>query len=229
MSQTAGYTYRHPHPAVAVDIVIFTVREQHLEVLLIERGVAPCKGSWALPGGFVRIQEDLPVAALRELREETGIETAYLQQVGAFGSPTRDPRERVISVAYFAILASETLSLQAGTDAKVACWWPFAALPALGFDHKEIILAAHGALIKDLPQSTIAFQFLSDEFTLTDLQRVHEAIRGEGLDKRNFRKWVSGLGTVRPTGRLRRSGSHRPAELFRLRRRSLTSAAMRHQ
>jgi 8-oxo-dGTP diphosphatase len=223
------HSYRHPHPAVAVDIAIFTVREGHLEVLLIERGVEPYKGAWSLPGGFVRISEDLPSAAARELKEETGIGGAYLRQVGAFGDPERDPRERVISVAYFAILSSDVITIKAGTDAAAARWWPFSELPPLGFDHKEIIASAHQALVNELPNSSVAFQFLGEEFTLSELQRVHEAIRGEGLDKRNFRKWVAALGAVRATGRLRRAGPHRPAELYRLRRRSLQGNSARHQ
>ena len=210
------YSYRHPHPAVAVDVAIFTVREQRLEVLLVERGVEPYKGSWALPGGFVRIHEDLLAAAARELKEETGVEGAYLRQVGAFGAPGRDPRERVISIAYFAILSSETIALEASTDAAAAKWCPFTALPRLAFDHKEIVAAAHRALVDELSNSLIAFQFLGDEFTLTELQQVHEAIRGEPLDKRNFRKWIAAVGTVRATGRLRRAGQHRPAELYRI-------------
>lgn len=211
------YIYRHPHPAVAVDIVIFTVREQRLEVLLIERGVEPHKGSWALPGGFVRIAEDLLAAAVRELKEETGVEGAYLRQVGAFGTPNRDPRERVISIAYFAILSSYTSALKASTDAAAAKWWPFVALPRLAFDHEELLAAAHRALVDELSNSLIAFQFLAAEFTLTELQQVHEAIRNEPLDKRNFRKWMRALGTARPTGQFRHAGQHRPAELYRVR------------
>lgn len=228
MSQATPYSYRHPHPAVAVDVVIFTVREHRLYVLLIQRGVEPYKGSWALPGGFVRIQEDLFSAAARELREETGLDGAYLQQVGAFGDPGRDPRERVISVAYFAILSSEAIALKAGTDAAAAHWWAFAELPPLGFDHKAIVAAAHRALVRELPNTWIAFQFLGEEFTLTELQQVHEAIQGEELDKRNFRKWIATLGSVRPTGRLRRSGQHRPAELYRARRSTRPATPPRH-
>jgi 8-oxo-dGTP diphosphatase len=221
MSQSGHmYSYRHPHPAVAVDIAIFTVRDQRLEVLLVERGVEPYKGLWALPGGFVRIHEDLLAAAVRELKEETGVEGAYLKQVGAFGAPHRDPRERVISIAYFAILSSDTIALKASTDAASAKWWPLASLPRLAFDHEQLIAAARRALVSELANSLIAFQFLNHEFTLTELQHVHEAIRGESLDKRNFRKWIATLGTVRAIGRLRRSGQHRPAELYRVRARA---------
>jgi 8-oxo-dGTP diphosphatase len=107
--------------------------------------------------------------------------------------------------------------LKAGTDATKAKWWPFAELPRLAFDHQEIIAAAYRALVDALPDSRVPFQFLAEEFTLTELQQVHEAIRCEVLDKRNFRKWVAGLDVVRATGRLRRAGQHRPAELYRVR------------
>lgn len=163
------------------------------------------------------MDEDLAAGAARELREEAGIDGAFLQQVGAFGRPNRDPRERVISVAFYAVIPDTVLTLRAGSDAVGARWWPFAKLPETAFDHREIIAAAHTAMVEALPRSSVAYQFLPPEFTLTELQQVHEAIRGEALDKRNFRKWVTALETIRPSGRMRRGGRHRPAELFRLR------------
>jgi 8-oxo-dGTP diphosphatase len=217
--EASPYAYRHPHPAVTVDVVIYTVRDHRLELLLIKRGVRPFKGSWALPGGFVRMDEDLAAAAARELSEEAGIDGAFLRQVGAFGKPDRDPRERVISVAFYAVIPATALILTAGSDAAEARWWPFAALPQTAFDHGEIIATAHAAVVEALPRSSIAYQFLPPEFTLTELQQVHEAIRAHSLDKRNFRKWITTLGTIRPSGRMRRGGPHRPAELFRLRAR----------
>jgi 8-oxo-dGTP diphosphatase len=215
-TKKAAYTYEYPHPSVTVDMVIFTVRERRLELLLIERGGEPFKGSWALPGGFVRMDEDLSDAAVRELQEETGITVRYLRQVGAFGRPGRDPRERVISVAFGAIIPSTGLTLAAGTDAANVRWWPFDPLPPLAFDHGEIVKAAHDHIVDQLSRSLIAFQFLPAEFTLTELQQVHEAIQGGELDKRNFRKWIASLDTVEPTGRKRGGEQHRPAELYRL-------------
>jgi 8-oxo-dGTP diphosphatase len=211
-----GHTYRHPHPAVAVDLAIFTVIDRGLRVLLIERGVEPFKGRWALPGGFVRIEEDLLGAAERELREETAVSGVHLEQLGAFGHPRRDPRERVISVAFVAILASDHLTLAAGTDAAQAQWWPFASVPALAFDHRVILAAAQARVAEQLRRSPIAFQFLKPEFTLTELQQVHEAILGQAVDKRNFRKWVASLDVIKATGRAQKSTSHRPAALYRL-------------
>jgi 8-oxo-dGTP diphosphatase len=223
-SERHRYAYRHPHPAVSVDTAIFTVRDERLELLLIRRGVQPFKGTWALPGGFVRMDEDLAAAAERELREEAGITGAFLKQVGAFGRPDRDPRERVISVAFYAVIPAADLNLTAGTDATEARWWPFAALPETAFDHRQIIAAAHEAVVEALTRTAVAYQFLPQEFTLTELQQVHEAIRGHALDKRNFRKWVAALDTVRPSGRTRRGGRFRPAQLFRVRRRTNATA-----
>lgn len=215
MSEKKSFSYRHPHPAVAADLVIFTLRDSRLHVLLIERAREPYKGSWALPGGFVRIHEDLQAAAVRELAEETGVAGAYLEQVGAFGRPDRDPRERVISIAFFAIIASDTLHLQSGGDAAAARWWQADKLPKVAFDHLDILGQARHRLRDKVRRSTIALRFLPPEFTLTELQQVHEAILGQELDKRNFRKWVTSLTYFRPTGRLRRGGQHRPAELYR--------------
>jgi 8-oxo-dGTP diphosphatase len=208
------YCYKHPHPAVTADIVIFTVRDDALQLLLIQRGVEPFKNAWALPGGFVRMDEDLAEAARRELQEETGLQDIYLEQFGAYGRPERDPRERVITIAYYAIIATERLSLSAGTDAAHASWFDYKALPDLAFDHKTIISDAYEKLVDKLRRSTVVLQFLPKEFTLTQLQRLHEIILGETIDKRNFRKWVESLDFIRSTGRKTTGASHRPAELY---------------
>jgi len=215
MTDKKSFGYKYPHPAVAADLAIFTLHESRLEALLIERARDPFKGRWALPGGFVRIHEDLEAAAARELEEETGVSGAYLEQVGAFGAPQRDPRERVISVAFFAIIPSDTIHLKSGGDAAAARWWPVNELPKLAFDHEEILEHARHRLRDKVRGSPIALRFLPPEFTLTELQQVHEAIRGQELDKRNFRKWLTSLPYLRATGRMRRGGQHRPAELYR--------------
>lgn len=215
MTEKKLFSYKYPHPAVATDLAIFTLQANQLHVLLIERAREPFKGRWALPGGFVRMHEDLPAAAARELEEETGVAGAYLEQVGAFGNPARDPRERVISVAFFAIIPSDTLHLKSGGDAAAARWWPVNELPKLAFDHQEILKRSHHRLRDKLRASPIALRFLSPEFTLTELQQVHEAILGQELDKRNFRKWLISLPYLRAMGRMRRGGQHRPAELYR--------------
>src|ERR1700730_5246010 len=215
MTEPQPYRYQCPPPAVAVDLVIFTLLENQLQLLLIERGVEPYRGAWALPGGFVRIDEDLADAAQRELREETGIGEAYLEQVGAFGSPKRDPRERVVSVAYFAIISADKVALKAGSDAHALAWHPYTALPSVAFDHAHIIAAAKAKLVDKISRTTLALEFLPPEFTLTELQQVFEGVRGEAIDKRNFRKWVETLSFIKPTGRLRRGAQHRPAALYK--------------
>jgi 8-oxo-dGTP diphosphatase len=224
MADKQTHQYKHPHPAVAVDLVIFTLREDGLHILLIERGVAPFLGSWALPGGFVQIDEGLLEAAQRELREETGLSQGYLEQVGAFGDPNRDPRERVISIAFFAIISADAVALQAGSDARRVSWQSIDQLPTLAFDHRLIIDGARAKLADKINRTTIALEFLPPEFTLTDLQQVFEAVRGEAVDKRNFRKWVESLSFIKPTGRTRRGGQHRPASLFRSNTKALLPA-----
>jgi 8-oxo-dGTP diphosphatase len=209
------FCYSHPHPAVTTDIVLFTVRDERLQVLLIRRRNPPYQGNWALPGGFLDMDEDLAACAKRELEEETGIRNVYLEQLYTFGKPGRDPRERVISVAYYALTASERLTLQPASDASEAAWFAFDALPPLAFDHRDIIAKAHERLVAKLDYSTIAFQFLPAQFTLSELQDVYQTIRSETMDKRNFRKWILSQDLIEATGDERRNGSHRPAQLFR--------------
>lgn len=210
------YNYEYPHPAVTTDIVIFSIRDVALKVLLIKRAGKPYKGKWALPGGFVREDEDLDSSALRELEEETGVHDVYLEQLYTFGKPKRDPRERVITVAYYALIASDQLSLCAATDAEAVGWFGLDEMPDLAFDHDEIIAMAHERLSAKLDYSTIAFQFMAEAFTLSELQAVYEIILGEAIDKRNFRKWILALEQIEETGELRREGPHRPAMLYRV-------------
>ncbi len=210
------YSYDYPHPAVTVDIVIFTIREARLKLLLIRRAGEPYRGRWALPGGFIRLDEALEASARRELEEETGVSGVYLEQLYTFGAPERDPRERVITVAYYALIPSDRLQLRAATDAEAVGWFGMDELPALAFDHTDIIAMAHERLVAKLDYSTIAFQFLGGDFTLSELQSVYEIILCEELDKRNFRKWALALEQIEETGRERRDGAHRPAKLYRL-------------
>lgn len=211
------YSYRHPHPAVAVDMVIWSYSEEVLHVLLVLRGGEPFKGKWALPGGFLRISEDLEEAAKRELQEETGVTGVPLFQIGAFGRTDRDPRERVISVAHGAIVKADEVRLSAGTDAAEARWWEIDKLPSLAFDHSEIIGSGRAHLIETVRHTDAVFRFLPPEFTLTELQRVYEAVYGEVLDKRNFRKWIDQMDLVKPTKKYSSGGRHRPALLYRVR------------
>jgi len=208
------YTYQYPHPAVTTDIVIFTIRGQQLELLLIRRADEPFKGCWALPGGFIEIDEDLEHCALRELEEETGVTGVYLEQLYTFGAPGRDPRERVISVAWYALVPPDRMNIRAASDAREVAWFEVRQLPLLAFDHQDIVALAHQRLSAKLNYSTIALQFMPEKFTLSELQQVYESILGTGLDKRNFRKRVTALGCVKETGEYRRNGNHRPARLF---------------
>ncbi len=200
---------------VATDIVVFTIRADTLNVLLIERAGQPFKGSWALPGGFLNNDEGLDQCAARELAEETGVGDVYLEQLASFGDPGRDPRGGVVSVAYFALVPADEHALRAASDAASARWFAFDDLPELAFDHAVILHAAHARLKAKLDYSTIAFCLLPAEFTLSNLQTVYEIIKAETLDKRNFRKWVLALDVLQETGEKRVEGAHRPAMLYR--------------
>ena len=210
-----AYTYDYPHPAVTVDIVIFTIEGNDLKVLLIQRAEPPFEGDWTLPGGFVEPDESLRRAAWRELREETGVNAAFLEQLGAFGHPDRDPRERVITIAYYALIPHDRLTLAASTDAADAKLFSMSDLPELAFDHAKILRRAHDRVKDRIDDSVIAIQLVPESFTLTELQRVYERILGKPIDKRNFRKKIKGLDLVVPTGEQRRDGPHRPANLYR--------------
>lgn len=201
---------------LTTDIVLFTIQQERLKVLLVRRASEPYKGFWALPGGFVQEGESLAECARRELLEETGVDEAYLEQLYTFGDPDRDPRGRVVTVAYFALVRSDELILEAATDADAAAWFPVDELPDLAFDHAEILQVARKRLSAKVEYSTIAFQFLPEEFTLRQAQDVHEAVLGHSLDKRNFRAALKARGLVKGTGRKFQDGPHRPAELFRL-------------
>jgi 8-oxo-dGTP diphosphatase len=208
------YRYRYPHPAVATDIAVFTLRNHALDLLLIRRGAEPFKGLWALPGGFLGEGETLDQCAARELREETGLAHAYLRQFANFSAPSRDPRERVISVAYLALVPDDGNEPQADTDADEAGWFPVDSLPELAFDHDVITGEAIRCLRSLLETTPISLSLMPTEFSLSDLQQVHEAILGQALDKRNFRKKVIASGTIAETGNMSR-GAHRPARLYR--------------
>jgi 8-oxo-dGTP diphosphatase len=198
---------------VTVDIVLLTVADGSLQVLLVERGVAPFAGRWALPGGFVLEDESLDVAAERELREETGLTDVYLEQLYSFGSPKRDPRGRIVTIAYVALVAP-TGTLRAGTDASDARWWPIRELPGLAFDHEDIVHCAVERLRNKLEYTAVGFELLPPKFTLSELQRLYETILGRRLDKRNFRRRIGNLGILTPLREWQRGG-RRPAQLHR--------------
>jgi 8-oxo-dGTP diphosphatase len=198
---------------VTVDVVLLSIRDRQLHVLLIRRLAKPYENRFALPGGFVRKEESLEAAANRELREETGVNRANLEQLYTFGDPKRDPRGRIITVAYYA-LVPHIQALHAGTDASDAAWFSIGELPSLAFDHNQIVKYAHQRIRNKLDYTDVGFELLPDEFTLTELQLVHEAILGENLDKRNFRRKVLQKELVKPTGEWQRVG-RKPAQLYR--------------
>jgi 8-oxo-dGTP diphosphatase len=202
-----------PKLSVTVDIVLFTIRDRRLQVLLIKRLASPFANRYALPGGFVLEKESVEAAAGRELREETGMDKVYLEQLYTFGNPNRDPRGRVITVAYYA-LVPHNQSLHAGTDAADAAWFPVSDLPPLAFDHRKIIDYAHMRIRNKLNYTNVGFELLPRKFTLTELQLVYEAILGELLDKRNFRRKISQQGIVKPLKEWVKTG-RKPAQLFR--------------
>jgi 8-oxo-dGTP diphosphatase len=209
---------RHRYPAIAVDMIIVTMGETDLMVLLVQRRGEPFAGHWAFPGGFVDPDESLDQAAARELREETTVSDVYLEQLYTFGEPRRDPRGRVISVAYFA-LVRKPLAVAGGDDAADARWFPLSALPPLAFDHKMILDYALERVRNKVEYTNVVYSLLPETFTLTEMQRVYEVILGRQLDKRNFRKKIGSLDLVAPTGELRRDGAHRPAKLYHFRSR----------
>lgn len=210
------FTYEYPHPAVTTDIVIFTVRDKSLQVLLIKRALDPFKGKWALPGGFLKMDESLDTCASRELAEEAGLEDVYLEQLYTFGTVDRDPRERVVSVSYFALIPSDNVTLNAGTDAEDAAWFKVDELPELSFDHDKIIQMACSRLAAKMDYSTVGLKLMPKEFTLSHLQEVYEQATDKPRDKRNFRKWIFSLDVIEQTGKKYAKGPHRPAMLYRV-------------
>ena len=196
----ATYEYQYPHPAVTADAVVFAIRGGKLHVLLIERGNEPFKGQWAFPGGFIEIDEDLGDAVHRELQEETGIAGVDLQQFHTFGRPGRDPRERVITVAFMGVMADGGEEPRAADDAAAAAWLAIDALPPLAFDHDEVVQVAFASLRQRIETSDIAMGFLGERFTVSDVQTVYEVIMGDQLDPDVFRDWLLGQGWLEQTG-----------------------------
>lgn len=213
-----SFTYKHFHPAVSVDCVVFGYDDTDLKLLLIKRNVEPYTGKWALPGGFVRSEEDLEAAARRELTEETGIARLYLEQLYTFGDPKRDSRERVISVAYYALVKLTDHRLCAATDAEDVAWFPVAELPKLAFDHEKITDAALRRLKAKVRYEPIGFELLPEKFTLGELQRLYETVLEQFLDKRNFRKKILGMGLLESLEEYQQDVAHRAAQYYRFNR-----------
>lgn len=207
--------HRHPRPALTVDCVVFGLDEANLKVLLIQRGLEPFRRKWALPGGFVHVDEDLDQAAMRELREETGLDRVFLEQLRAFGAPERDPRERVVTVAYYALVKLLDHRVQAATDARDAGWFAIDELPPLAFDHSEIVAAALARLRDKVRYQPIGFELLPPKFTLSQLQHLYEVVLERPLDKRNFRKKVLSFELLEQLDEVEQDVAHRAARLYR--------------
>ncbi|MES2570830.1 MAG: NUDIX domain-containing protein [Verrucomicrobiota bacterium] len=210
-----SFTYEYSRAALTVDCVVFGFDESELKVLLIRRGIAPFLDKWALPGGFVRVEETVDEAARRELSEETGLKNVFLEQLYTFGAVDRDPRERVVSVAYFALVKLDEHPAKGASDASDAGWFPVSSPPSLAFDHATILKTALLRLRGKVRYEPIGFELLPKKFTLSQLQHLYEAVLQMEVDKRNFRKKILSMDLLVPLDEQIRLGAHRPAQLFR--------------
>jgi ADP-ribose pyrophosphatase YjhB (NUDIX family) len=211
---------RYDRPSVTVDVVIFTLEERELHVLLVKRKNWPFEGRWAIPGGFVQMDESLEQAARRELEEETGVRDIYVEQLYTFGDPKRDPRTRVISVAYIALVSADTQPLRVSDESTDVRWFPVQRLPGpLAFDHDAILAIGLERLRSKLEYTTLAFQLLPEVFSILELKQIYEQIWGEDekLDKGNFYRKIKDANILEDTG-MRREGRGRPTTLYRFRR-----------
>ena len=188
------YQYKYPHPSVTTDCVIFGFDGIKLKVLLIERGLEPFKGCWAFPGGFMKMDETAEQGAARELEEETGLKDVFIEQLQAFTGVDRDPRERVITIAFYALV--KITEVKAGDDAARAQWFSMDEIPTLAFDHEKILRMAYSRLKEQLHFHPIGFELLPDTFTMTELQNLYEAILEVKFDRRNFYRKMTELGLV---------------------------------
>ena len=183
-----NYCYEYPRPSLTSDSVIFGFDGRKLKILLVERGVEPFKGCWALPGGFMKMNESIDECARRELQEETGVDNVYLEQFHVFSDPGRDPRGRVVTVAFIALVRPEEYNVVGGDDASSALWFDASELPPLAFDHREIVRKAREHLREMLKVKPLAFQLLDRQFSVDELRKVYEEINGTAYDRRNFQR-----------------------------------------
>lgn len=191
------YTYKYPHPAVTTDSVIFGFDGTSVNILLIERGIDPYKGAWALPGGFLNMDETVEEGAKRELREETNIDDVYLEQFHTFSAIDRDPRERVLTIAFYALVSKNKFEVIAGDDANKAQWFEWNHLPSLAFDHADVIRMAREKLQEKLRISPIAFKLLNRKFKMDEVQRIYELIHERKYDRRNFMRKMEASGFLK--------------------------------
>jgi 8-oxo-dGTP diphosphatase len=214
-------TIHYEQTSVTVDLVIFTVHEEKLKALLVKRAEEPFAGLWSIPGGFLLQGESFEEAALRVMEEKTGVKEVYLEQLYTFGRPDRDPRARIITVTYFALILWKHLPAPESKKVAGADWFPVDELPKLAFDHDEILEFAAQRLRAKAGYSSIVYGLLPESFRLSDLQRIYEIIMGKKFDKRNFRKRMLGTGLLQETGKKDMVGAHRPAMLYQFKKREL--------
>ena len=207
-----GYEYDYPRAAMTADCIIFGFDGQELNVLLIKRGIEPYKNRWAFPGGFLKMDETIDACASRELKEETTLEHAYMKQFGIYSEVERDPRGRVITTAFYALVPMS--AVQGGDDAAEARWFPVDKVPALAFDHDRILRDATNRLREDLHFRPIGFELMPEKFTIPQLQRLYEAILGIHFDRRNFMKKMVATGILDATNEKEEVNGHRPAAYY---------------
>ena len=210
-----SFNYKYPRPAITADCVVFGLDDEDLKVLLIQRANEPFKGRWALPGGFAIVGESLEETARRELNEETGLKDVFLEQLYTFSDPKRDPREHVVTVAYYALVNLSDHEVHASTDAKNAAWFCIDDVPPLAFDHDIILKMGHDRLRGKITYQPIGFELLPEKFPLRSLQSVYEKILDRKIDKRNFRKKILAMGILEELAEIETDVSHRAARLYR--------------
>ncbi len=206
------YCYKYPHPSVTTDCVIFGFDGQKLQVLLIERGIEPYKGRWAFPGGFLNPDETAEQGALRELQEETGLTGAYIEQFHTYTDPNRDPRERVITIAYYALVRIQ--EVKGGDDAAKAQWFALDEVPQLAFDHDRILRDAMRQIRERIHFEPIGFELLPEKFTMKELQSLYEAILDIKFDRRNFAKKMLHFELLTDLDETSNPSAKREAKLF---------------
>ncbi len=209
-----SYTYEYPRPAVTTDCVIFGFEEGELKILLIERAIEPFKDMWALPGGFIDMDEDTETCARRKLKQETCLENIYMEQLYTFSAVDRDPRYRVVSIAYYALVKLANYAAQAGQDTSRVRWFPLTELPSLAFDHQEILKVATERLKGKIRYQPIGFELLPERFTLPDLHRLYETVLQTSLDRRNFRKKILGTGLLIDHHEVKSEAPHKAPKIY---------------
>lgn len=208
------YCYEYPRPAVTTDCVIFGFDNGELKILLVERGIEPFKGRWALPGGFMQMDENTEQCARRELFEETGVENLFIEQLFTFSDVDRDPRGRVVTISYYALIKLSDYKIQAGDDARNARWFPLSQVPSLAFDHDRILRVALNRLRGKIRYQPIGFELLPEKFTMPELQTLYETVLEVKLDRRNFRKKIADTGLLIDHNESMKGVPHKGARYF---------------